>query len=86
MALENVWMIKFFKGINLALKHFFLRLALDTLDVNDFDCNGLFIGLVDTSVDDRTKTFTNDVFETVGVIFDFFSEIIIGIELAIHCS
>ena len=84
VAFKNVGMVEFFKGINLALEHLFLRFALDGLDINDFDGDGLLIFLVDAPVDDRAVTFTDDVFETVRVVFDFFSEIIIGIELAIH--
>jgi hypothetical protein len=84
MAFEDVGMVEFFEGIDLTLKHFFLRFALDWLDINDFDGNGLLIFLVDASVDNRAETFANDVFEAVGVVFDFFSEIIIRIELPIH--
>jgi hypothetical protein len=79
-------MVELFQCINLALKHFFLWFSLDGLDVDDFDGDGLLVFLVNAPVDDRAEAFTDDVFETVGVVLDFFSEIIIGIELSIHCS
>ena len=84
VAFKDVGMIEFFECINLALKHFFLGFALDGLDIDDFDGDGLLVFLVDASVDDRTETFADDVLETVGVVFYFFSEIIIRIELTIH--
>lgn len=77
-------MIKFFKGIDFALEHFFLWFSLDGLDVDDFDGDGLFSFFVDAPVDYGTEAFADDVFEAVGVVFDFFSKIIIGIELSIH--
>ena len=84
MAFKNVGMVEFFEGINLAFEHLFLWFALNGLDINDFDGDWLLIFLVDAPVDDGAVTFADDVFETVRVVFDFFSEIIIGIELAIH--
>ena len=59
---------------------------MNGLDINDFNGDRLLIFLVDASVDNGTEAFTDDIFETVGVVFNFFSQIIIGIELAIHCS
>jgi hypothetical protein len=84
MAFEDVGMVEFFEGIDFAFEHFFLGFALDWLDIDDFDGNGLLIFLVDASVDNGAETFADDVFEAVGVVFDFFPEIIIGIELPIH--
>lgn len=84
MAFEYVGMVEFFEGIDFTFEHFFLWFALDWLDIDDFDGNGLLIFLVDASVDNRAETFSDDVFEAVGVVFDFFSEIIIRIELPIH--
>jgi len=52
MTFEYVRMIKFFKCINLSLKHFFLWFALDSFNINDFNSDWLFIFLIDASVDD----------------------------------
>lgn len=84
MAFEDVGVVEFFEGIDFALEHFFLWFALYGLDIDDFDGDGFFGFFVDASVDNRTEAFTDDVFKAVGVVFDFFSKIIIGIELSIH--
>lgn len=84
VAFEDVGVVEFFEGVNFPLQHFFLWFALDRLDVDDFDGDGLFGFLVDAPVDDRTETFADDVFEAVRVVFDFFPKIVIGIELSIH--
>lgn len=79
-------MVKFLQSINLAFEHFFLGFSLDGFDVNNFDGDRLLIFLVDAPVDDGAETLSDDVLEAIRVVLDFFSEIIIGIELAIHCS
>lgn len=84
VAFKDVGMVEFFECIDFAFEHFFLWFALYGLDIDDFDGDGLLIFLIDASVDDGAEAFADDVSETVWVVFNFFSEIIIGIELAIH--
>lgn len=84
MAFEDVWMIQLFQGINFAFEHFFLRFTLDTFDIDDFNRNLLSWLFIDAFVDNRAETLTNDVLQPVWVILNFFSQVIIRIEMSIH--
>jgi len=79
-------MVKFFEGINLTFKHLFFWLSLDGFDVDDFNGDWLFIFFIDAPVNNGAEAFADDVFQTIRIVFDFFSKVIIGIELPIHCS
>lgn len=79
-------MVKFFECIDLTFEHLFFWLSLDGFDVDNFNGDRLFIFFIDASVNNGAEAFADDVFQTIGIVFDFFSEVIIGIELSIHCS
>jgi hypothetical protein len=79
VAFEDVGMVEFLECINLAIEHALFRLALDGSDVNHFYCH-FFLGLViRATVDDRAEPSSNDVLEAIGVVLDFFPEVVASV-------
>lgn len=65
VALEDVGMVQFFQGLDLAIQHLLLRLALDGTGIYHLDRH-LFLGLVvGAAVDHGAEASPDDVLESV---------------------
>lgn len=72
-------MVELLESFNLAIKHALFRLALDGSDV-DHLYRYFFPSLViHASVDDRTEPFADDVLESVGVVLNFFTKVVVAV-------
>lgn len=79
MAFENVGMVELLEGFDLAIQHTFFRLALDGSDVDHLYCY-FFPGLVvHATVDDGAEASPDDVLESVGVVLNFFTKVVVAV-------
>jgi hypothetical protein len=65
VAFHDIGMIQFLQSLYLAIKHLFLRLTLDSSNVDYLHGYFLLGFVVGASVDDRTETSADDIFEAV---------------------
>lgn len=72
-------MIELLKSFNLAIQHALFWLTLDGTDVDHLYCYFFSCPVIHTTVDYRTETSPYDVFESIGVVLDFFTQIVVAV-------
>ena len=85
-ALHNILMIEFFESIDFPLKHLLFGSIANGSEIDNFD-GDLFSGsFIDASKDGGSEAFAYEIVEAIGIILDFFANLIVaGCESHSNC-